>query len=55
MKHKKYIFDIGAFDGMTGLSLAIENPKYMVHAFEANKYLIKEIFNNKKKLEKIIN
>ena len=55
MKHKKYIFDIGAFDGMTGLSLAIENPKYMVHAFEANKYLIKEIFNNKKKLEKFFN
>ena len=54
MKHKKYIFDIGAFDGMTGLSLAIENPKYVVHAFEANKYLIKEIFNNKK-LEKFFN
>ena len=55
MKYKKFIFDVGAFDGMTGLSLAIENPQYMVHAFEANKYLMNIILHNKKKLEKFLN
>lgn len=49
----KNIFDIGAFNGMDGLCLAIINPDAKVYAFEANKYLIKTIKNNKTKLEKI--
>ena len=43
------IFDVGAFDGLDGLILAIKNPNIIVHAFEANPDLIKIIKTNKKK------
>ena len=43
------IFDVGAFDGLDGLILAIKNPNMMIHAFEANPDLIKVIKINKKK------
>ena len=46
MNKKKIIFDIGAYDGMNGLVLAIKNPHAHVHAFEANKYQIKYINKN---------
>ena len=46
------IFDVGAFDGLDGLILAIKNPNIIVHAFEANPDLIKVIKTNKKKIEK---
>ena len=49
MKYKNNIFDVGAFNGLDGLILAIKNPESMVHAFEANPNLIKEIKRNKKK------
>ena len=49
----KNIFDIGAYNGMDGLCLAIINPNANVYSFEANKFLIKKIKNNKLKLEKI--
>ncbi len=45
------IFDVGAFNGLDGLVLAFKNPNMMVHAFEANPYLIKEIKKNKSKIE----
>ena len=51
MKYKNNIFDVGAFNGLDGLILAIKNPETMVHAFEANPNLIKEIKRNKKKIE----
>ncbi len=51
MKYKKNIFDVGAFNGLDGLILAIKNPDSMVHGFEANPNLIKEIKKNKKKIE----
>ena len=51
MKYKNNIFDVGAFNGLDGLILAIKNPESMVHAFEANPNLIKEIKINKKKIE----
>ena len=51
MIYKKNIFDVGAFNGLDGLIMAIINPKIMVHAFEANPELIKVIKNNKKKIE----
>ena len=51
MKYKNNIFDVGAFNGLDGLILAIKNPESMVHAFEANPILIKEIIRNKKKIE----
>ena len=51
MKYKNNIFDVGAFNGLDGLILAIKNPESMVHAFEANPNLIKEIKRNKKKIE----
>ena len=46
------IFDVGAYDGLDGLILAIKNPNIMVHAFEANPDLIKVIKNNKNEIEK---
>lgn len=49
--NRNNIFDIGAFNGLDGLALAIINPKIMVHAFEANPDLIKLIKINKKKIE----
>ena len=45
------IFDVGAFDGLDGLILALKNPNTMVHAFEANPDLIKVIKANKNKIE----
>ena len=51
MDNKNNIFDIGAFNGLDGLILALMNPKVKVHAFEANPYLISIIKNNKKKIE----
>ena len=51
MRYKNNIFDVGAFNGLDGLILAIKNPETMVHAFEANPNLIKEIKRNKKKIE----
>ena len=47
--NRNNIFDIGAFNGLDGLALAIINPKIMVHAFEANPDLIKLINLMKKK------
>ena len=49
------IFDVGAFNGLDGLILALKNPTIMVHAFEANPDLINEIKNNKKKIEEYKN
>ena len=51
MKYKNNIFDVGAYNGLDGLVLASKNPNMMVHAFEANPYLIKIIRSNKKKIE----
>ena len=51
MKRINNIFDVGAFNGLDGLILAIKNPNATVHAFEANPDLIKEIRINKKKIE----
>jgi FkbM family methyltransferase len=51
VRYKNNIFDVGAFNGLDGLILAIKNPETMVHAFEANPNLIKEIKRNKKKIE----
>ena len=50
----KTIFDIGAYDGIDGLALAIENPKFKVYAFEANPDLVEKIKINKLKIEKRI-
>ena len=52
MLSENNIFDVGAFDGLDGLILAIKNPNVMVHAFEANPNLIKVIKTNKNKIEK---
>ena len=52
MKSENNIFDVGAYDGLDGLILAIKNPNLMVHAFEANPDLIKVIKNNKNEIEK---
>ena len=51
MKYKDHIFDIGAFDGLDGLILALKNKNMMVHVFEANPFLIKNIRKNKNKIE----
>ena len=51
-KYKKNIFDVGAFNGIDGLGLAIKNPDSMVYAFEANPEMIKTIILLKKKIEK---
>ena len=50
----KTIFDIGAYDGIDGLALAIKNPKFKVYAFEANPDLVEKIKLNKLKIEKRI-
>ena len=55
MKYKEHIFDVGAFNGLDGLILAIKNKNMKVHAFEANPELIKIIKRNKKKIEKFKN
>ena len=51
MKYNNHIFDVGAFNGLDGLILALKNKDMMVHAFEANPELIKSIKENKKKIE----
>ena len=51
MVNKNNIFDVGAFNGLDGLILALINPKIKVHAFEANPDLINIIKINKKKIE----
>lgn len=51
MVNKNNIFDVGAFNGLDGLILALINPKIKVHAFEANPELINIIKINKKKIE----
>jgi len=51
MKYNEHIFDIGAFNGLDGIILALKNKEMMVHAFEANPELIKTIKDNKKKIE----
>ena len=52
MQSENNIFDVGAFDGLDGLVLALKNPNVMVHAFEANPDLIRVIKTNKDKIEK---
>ena len=54
MKYKNHIFDIGAFNGLDGIALAVKNSKVMVHAFEANPEMVKTIKENKTKIEKFI-
>ncbi len=51
MKYSEHIFDIGAFNGLDGLILALKNKNIMVHAFEANPNLIRVIKKNKQKIE----
>ena len=51
MKYKNHIFDIGAYNGLDGIALALKNKDVMIHAFEANPALIKQI--KKKKNRKI--
>lgn len=51
MKNINNIFDVGSFNGLDGLALALNNPNILVHVFEANPDLIKEIKENKKKIE----
>ena len=48
----KIIFDVGAYDGIDGLALAIKNPNFLIYAFEANPVLIERINLNKVLLEK---
>lgn len=54
MKYNHHIFDIGAFNGLDGIVLAVKNSKMLVHAFEANPEMIKKIKENKIKIEKFI-
>ena len=54
-KYENHIIDVGAFNGIDGLALAINNPNFFIHAFEANSELIKLIKENKKKIEKYKN
>ena len=49
--YKNHILDVGAFNGLDGLILAVKNPEFMIHAFEPNPYLLKKIKKNKKKIE----
>ena len=49
--YERHIFDVGAFNGVDGLALAVNNPNYLIHAFEANSDLIETIKENKKKIE----
>ena len=51
MNYKKHIFDIGAYDGLDGIIMAIKNPDILIHAFEANPEQIKKINFNKKKIK----
>ena len=51
MRYDHHIFDVGAFNGLDGIALALQNQKVMIHAFEANPSMIKTIKSNKKKIE----
>ena len=51
MRYDHHIFDVGAFNGLDGIALALQNQKVMIHAFEANPSMIKTIKSNKKKLK----
>tara|TARA_B100001027_G_scaffold89806_1_gene61599 strand:- start:1705 stop:2466 length:762 start_codon:yes stop_codon:yes gene_type:complete len=51
MRYDHHIFDVGAFNGLDGIALALQNQKVMIHAFEANPSMIKIIKSNKKKIE----
>ena len=51
MNYKNHIFDVGAYNGIDGLALAYKNPKFFVHAFEANPDLINLIKKNKTLIE----
>ena len=48
MRYDHHIFDVGAFNGLDGIALALQNQKVMIHAFEANPSMIKTIKSNKK-------
>tara|TARA_B100000886_G_scaffold332867_1_gene286085 strand:+ start:850 stop:1608 length:759 start_codon:yes stop_codon:yes gene_type:complete len=54
MKYINHIFDVGAFNGLDGLALAIKNKDMMVHAFEANPDMVNVVKSNKKKIEKFL-
>ena len=53
MRYKNHIFDVGAFNGLDGLILALKNKNMMVHAFEANPALIKIIKKTREKLKNL--
>ena len=52
MSYNKYIFDVGANNGIDGLAMAINNHDCYVHAFEPNLKLCNKIKKLKIKLEK---
>ena len=49
--YKQHIFDVGAYNGIDGIGLALNNPNSMVYAFEANPNMISVIKVLKKKIE----
>ena len=51
MLYKKNIFDVGAYNGTDGLTLALKNSDTFVNAFEANTELVKGIKKLKLKIE----
>ena len=53
MRYKNHIFDVGAFNGLDGLILALKNKKYDGSRIEANPALIKIIKKNKRKLKNL--
>ena len=53
-RFKKNIIEVGAYNGIDGLALALKNTDAMVYAFEANKDLISIIKSLKNKIEKRI-
>ena len=40
-KYKHHIIDVGAYNGIDGIGLAIKNPNAMIYAFEANPNMFK--------------
>lgn len=50
-KYKHHIIDVGAYNGIDGIGLAIKNPNAMIYAFEANPNMFKVIQDLKKKIE----
>ena len=51
MTYKKYIFDIGANNGLDGIALAVKNKDAFIHAFEPISESIKTINFFKEKIE----